>query len=378
MTRRRSPLTIPSAATGRIPRRAFLVGGSAAVVLVAAGCGDDGSDASDTSGDEPGSAGGSAASASASSAVDGAFPVTIEHRHGETTVEEAPRRVFAAGLTDIDPILALGVTPVGFIDWYGDYPAADIRGGLWPWAHDLGAGADITVLPRNDDVFNFEAIAALEPDLIIAQYTGMTSADYETASAIAPVVAQSKDFPDYEAPWDLTTRIIGRALGRTERAEELVAGVEDQFAAARAAHPELAGRTAALVDYFESILYVRGPAEPHGKVLADLGLDYPSEIEALIPSDNVLAELSFEQLELLDTIDVVIVGDFAGTGELTGDPLYQALDVVRQGRVVPGVEPVEGALYWASVLSLPFAIEHLTPMLAVAVDGDPATAVPIP
>lgn len=136
------------------------------------------------------------------------------------------------------------------------------------------------------------------------------------------------------------------------------------------------GKTAALVDFFESILYVRGPKEPHGKVLADLGFGYPAEIEALIPSDNVLAELSLEPLELLDGVDVVIVGDFEGKGELTGDPLYQALDIVEQGRVVPGVEPVEGALYWASVLSLPFAIEHLTPMRAAAVDADPATDVP--
>lgn len=363
-------MTTPLPIASRVlTRRAFLLSGSAATVLVAAGCG---SDADSTSSDTSG------ASSRRSAGDDGAFPVTVEHRYGTTAVEREPQRVFAAGLTDIDPILALGVTPVGFIDWYGDYPAADIRDSLWPWAHDLGDGKDMTVLPRNEDVFNFEAIAALDPDLIIAQYTGMTEADYRTASEIAPTIAQSKDFPDYEAPWDVTTQIIGQALGRSTRAEELIAGVQEAFVDARAAHPEFGGKTAALVDFFESILYVRGPKEPHGKVLGDLGFGYPDEIEALIPSDNVLAELSLEQLGLLDSVDVVIVGDFAGTGELTGDPLYQALDVVKQGRVVPGVEPVEGALYWASVLSLPYAIEHLTPMLAAAVDADPATEVPAP
>lgn len=361
-----TPMLIPART---LSRRAFLLGGSAIAVLTAAGCGNDGDAAT-------GEASGTGSSRSVGD--NGAFPVTVEHRYGSTTVEREPRRVFGAGLTDIDPILALGVTPVGFIDWYGDYPAADIRDSLWPWAHELGDGKDITVLPRNEDVFNFEAIAALDPDLIIAQYTGMTEADYRTASEIAPTIAQSKDFPDYETPWDVTTQIIGQALGRPDQAGELITGVKDAFAEARAAHPEFAGKTAALVDFFESILYVRGPKEPHGKVLADLGFDYPADIEALIPSNNVLAELSLEQLGLLDSVDVVIVGDFAGTGELTSDPLYQALDVAKQGRVVPGVEPVEGALYWASVLSLPYAIEHLTPMLAAAVDADPATEVPAP
>lgn len=364
----------------RVDRRHFLGGAAATLGLALSGCGSgargglsapvsDDTSPSPTSGPTP---------PATIAAPSSAYPVTIEHRYGSTTIDAEPRRVFAAGLTDIDPILALGITPVGFIDWYGDYPKADIRNGLWPWAHHLGAGADITVLPRNNDEFNFEAIAALQPDLIIAQYSGMTEQDYHTASEIAPVVAQSPDHPLYETPWDVTTRITGRALGRSERAEELIAEVQADFAAARAAHPEFAGKTALLVDYYQDIIYARGPSEPHGKVLAQLGFDYPETIEALIPTDNVLAELSLEQLALLDDVDVIIVGDFDGTGALTSNPVYQALDVVQQGRVVPGVEPIEGALYWASVLSLPFAIEHLTPMLAAAADGDPATAVPRP
>lgn len=355
--------------TTRIPRRAFLVGGSAAALLAAVGCGDD-----------DGTASASASTSSSGAATgDGPFPVTIEHRYGSTTIEAEPQRVFAAGYTDVDPVLALGVRPVGFLDWYGDYPKADIRDGLWPWAHDLAGDADITLLPRPaDDALDAEVIAALRPDLIVAQYSAMTEREYETLSQIAAVVAQSPDHGDYQAPWDVTTERIGRALGRSARAEELVADVKDRFAAARAAHPEFAGRTAMLVDYSGGVIYARGPEEPHGKVLAELGFDYPAEIEALIPSSTVVAELSLEQLELLDGVDVVMVGDFEGTGELQANPLYQGLDIVAQGRVVPGAEPVEGALYWASVLSLPFAIERLAPMLAAALDGDPATPVVAP
>lgn len=300
------------------------------------------------------------------------FPVTLEHKYGSTIIEKAPERVVVLGLTDIDPVLALGVIPLGFIDWYGEYPKADIRGGLWPWSHAAVGDARPTVMPRNEDKFNFETIASLRPDILIAQYSGMTEQEYETASQIAPTVAQSADFPDFEMPWDVTTRVIGKALGRSAKAEELITGVKERFAAARKDHPEFQGKDAMLVGIYEGIIYARGPKEPHGKVLAELGFSYPEQIAALIPSDNVLAELSLEQIELLET-DVLLVGEFDSAGELIKHPLYLNLNVVKESRVVPGTEPVEGALYWASVASLPYAIDRLVPMLAAATDGDPAT-----
>ncbi len=353
--------------TGGPTRRELLLGGTAAGILLAAGCRREAPIAQPGPG-STGLAGGGVGPRS--------FPVTIEHRYGTATIPAEPQRVVALGLTDVDAILALGVKPVGFIDWYGPYPKADIRNGLWPWSHTAVGDAKPTVMPRNDDKFNFESIAALRPDLLVAQYTGMTEEEYQTASRIAPTVAQGKDFPDFEAPWDVTTGIIGRALGREARAAELVTGVKERFAAARRANPQFAGRTAMLVDFFEGTVFARGPKEPHGKVLAELGFGYPAEVAKLIPTDKVLAELSLEQLDLFDTADVVIVGGFDDQNPLLSNPLYQGLDIVRQGRVVPGTEPVEGALYWASVTSLPFAIERLVPQLTAAVDANPATAVP--
>ena len=310
----------------------------------------------------------------AESAGGSSFPVTIEHKYGSTTISKEPKRVVVLGLTDVDAVLALGVQPVGFVDWYGEYPKADIRNGLWPWSHDAVGDVQPVVMPRNEDKFNFETIASLGPDILIAQYTGMTEQEYKTASKIAPTVAQSADFPDFEAPWDDTTRRIGKALGRSEKAEELIRGVQEKFAAARAAHPEFQGKTAMLVGIYDGVIYARGPKEPHGKVLAELGFSYPEKVAALIPDDNVLAELSLEQVELLEC-DVLMVGEFETAGDLTRHPLYQNLAVVREDRVVPGTEPVEGALYWATVTSLPYALDHLVPQLAAAADGDPQTKV---
>lgn len=62
---------------------------------------------------------------------------------------------------------------------------------------------------------------------------------------------------------------------------------------------------------------------------------------------------------------------------LRSNPLYQQLDVAVEGRDVFVTDTVVvGALTWATVLSIPFALDALVPMIAAAVDGDPATAVP--
>ena len=60
-----------------------------------------------------------------------AFPVTIEHKVGETTLDAEPVRVVSIGFAEHDGLRALGVEPVGVRDWYGNQPY-----GTWPWAQD--------------------------------------------------------------------------------------------------------------------------------------------------------------------------------------------------------------------------------------------------
>jgi len=209
----------------RPTRRAALAALALALVAGAAACGagDDG-DAAPGSGSAP-------------AAGDAAFPVTIEHKYGSTTIAAPPERVVSVGFGDQDPILALGVVPVGVRDWYGDQPQA-----TWPWAHDLLEGAKPEVLSA--DELNVEAVAALRPDLIVGVSSGMTKDEYESLSALAPTLAQSGDVIDYGMPWQDGTRMIGRALGREAEADRLIAGVEERFARVRADVPGLKGAEA--------------------------------------------------------------------------------------------------------------------------------------
>ncbi|MGH8908249.1 MAG: iron-siderophore ABC transporter substrate-binding protein [Egibacteraceae bacterium] len=297
----------------------------------------------------------------------GAFPVTVAHKYGSTTIAEKPQRVVTVGYSDHDPVLALGVVPVGLVDWYGDYPF-----GVWPWAQAALGDGEPEVLAWDTEAFDFERIAAMEPDLLIGMYTHMTEEQHGLLTRIAPTVAQPAEFDDFLAPWQALTRLAGQALGRSARAEEVIAQVEGRFAQARREHPEFEGATAIYSERDEGSFYPRGVREPRVRVLTDLGFVIPDAIAEL--AGDFGASVSDERMDLLDA-DVVVWSFFdpQSRADLEANPIYQRLDVVREGRAVFMDTVLSGALTWSSPLSLPFALDRLVPLLAAAVDGDPAT-----
>lgn len=349
-TRSSSTLALPDIVSD-LTRRHFLAGASSLLLLGAAGCGDSGESGS---GEDTSSAG----------------TRTIEHKYGSTEVSRTPERIVTVGLVDQDAVLALGFTPVAVTEWYGEYPYA-----AWPWAEDALGDAEPEVMPRNDDKLNFELIATYEPDLIIGQYSGMSQEDYDTASQIAPTIAQSGDYPDYGAPWQEMTRTIGQALDRREEAEELIAGVDELFAAAREEYPQFEGKSAVVGEYFDTY-FARSESDPRTRFLTSLGFVLPEEIKNLDGANSDGANVSEERLDLFDH-DLLLwnIGFYPELEEeLAENEIYQNLAVSREGRdIFLSDEILSGALTWSSVLSIPYALENLLPTLAAAVDGDPDT-----
>lgn len=299
--------------------------------------------------------------------------VTIEHKYGSTTVPETPTRVVTVGLVEQDALLALGVVPVGTTEWYGEQPGA-----LWPWAQaELETlGGELPTVVGGPSGVDFEAVLALEPDLILALYSGITQEEYAQLSAIAPTVAQPTEYVDYGVPWQELTRTAGQAVGRSDAAEAVVADVEAQLAGVQDAHPEFVGATAAVAAPFEGV-YVYGPEDARGRLLADLGFTLPEELGA-VTEGSFGGNLSAERLDLLDVDVLVWLNVAAGEGPLT-NPLYGSLRVSREGREVfldSFTDPLGAATSFVTPLSLPFLLEGLVPRLASAIDGDPATEVP--
>ena len=93
--------------------------------------------------------------------------------------------------------------------WFGEAP-----GFIFPWATDaLGDGALPEVLDDTNGV-QIEKIAALAPDLIIGQYSGVTEKEYELLSKICKTVVQSGEYADFGMPWDEMAVRIGTAVGQ--------------------------------------------------------------------------------------------------------------------------------------------------------------------
>ncbi|MEU8609670.1 ABC transporter substrate-binding protein [Actinoplanes sp. NPDC048791] len=297
-----------------------------------------------------------AAAPAASGSAAAAFPVSIEHKFGSTTIEKQPERVVTVGWNDQDPVLALGVVPVSTREWFTEYPT-------YPWVKEALAGKQLTTFSAE---INFEAIIKQQPDLILAIYETINKETYDKLSQIAPTVIQSKDYADEQTPWDVQTLTTGKALGKSSEAQALVAKVNAKIDEAKAANPQFAGKTL-VVDFGpEKGQHWLIPAKDPRRALFDaLGFAAQSESE----------DVSEERLDLLDR-DVLFVNGATKKDMLTS-PAFSRLKVVGEDRALytSFSTPLGGALAYSGPNALLYALEVLVPQLKNATDGDKATAV---
>ncbi|MBM7168759.1 iron-siderophore ABC transporter substrate-binding protein [Streptomyces sp. G44] len=329
-----------------VPRVA--VAAVAALTLAACG-GGDGKSETKTSGE--------------SGTKSGAFPVKVEHKYGTTTIESEPKKVVTLGLSDQDAVLALGVKPVGAVDWFKEKPY-----GKWPWAKDKWGSTKPTIVGERDE-YNMEKIAALKPDLVIAQYSGMKKEQYDTLSKFTKVVAQPKGSPDYGASWQVMTRQIGKALGKEAETKKLISGIDARFKAVRDKHPEFAKKTLSVADSFEAGKYSAfTKTDPKSIFFSELGFKLKPEIDKLAKPGANVADLSAEKLNVLDVDRLVwVTSSTEANDRIKAEPLYKKLKVHKDKRdlFVPYQDPDVGAAFsFNTVLSIPYAIDEIEPMLA--------------
>lgn len=327
-------------------RRTALSAVAAVAALTLSACGGSGDD-------------GSAATSGGPAAAD-AFPVTIEHIWGETTVEERPERVVALGVTDSDPLLGLGVVPVAIAPFvfYAE------TNGVGPWAQDLLGDAEPEVFTSAE--IDLEAVAALAPDLIVGVSAGFDETVYGQLSQIAPTIVRPEGAVAYGVDRDTATRMIARAVGEVDRGEELIAAADQAFTDAIAEHPEFDGATGTAALYSEGVYYAFLPADARGRALGELGLVLPDAVLAQDPGDSFFLELSAERLDVLDADALVVLTDPDSVATVEGDPLLAQVPVVAAGGLIVNADDVRGAMSYNSVLSAPYLAENLTPLLAAA------------
>ncbi|TSD48725.1 iron-siderophore ABC transporter substrate-binding protein [Rhodococcus sp. KBS0724] len=311
-----------------------------------------------------GSSAGTESTVSSTGAAEaGAFPVTVDHAYGSTTIDTEPMRIVTIGWSGQDSVLALNKVPVAMESFSGD----GIENNILPWDASLLNGATPVLMTTNPDV-PFEQILALDPDVILAVYSGITAEKYQRLRDIAPTVA----FPDqpWDTDWDKQMSMIGAALGQPARAQQLIDDTGAYFERQAAEHPQFAGKTATYAMRTDEGLIVFCNTDPRIRLLGQLGLKTSPGVDAVCTSGDSSVSVGMESIETLDA-DVFILVDADGTNldMLMAFGPFANMTSVSNDRIVRLVGmDYAMATSAPTVLSVPYAFDEFIAQLSGALD----------
>lgn len=287
---------------------------------------------------------------------------TVETEFGEVVIEEEPERVVALGWGDAEIALQLGVEPVGAADWIGFGEEND---GIGPWVENTYSESP-EILGTME--LSYEAVAELEPDLILDVNSSGDEERYERLSSIATTVGVGPGGANYLTERDEQLQMIGDALGKSEEAEQIIQDVEETFAGVAEEHPEWEG--------LEVTVAIRtsegwGAYTESERVdfLEDLGFANNQEILDLGEEGEWSVSLSDEQIDAFDADLIIASPIWIDLEEITEDEGWNNIPAVEDGRALV----IDGEVADAFALGTPeakeYALEELVPMIEEALEG---------
>ncbi|ROO83471.1 iron complex transport system substrate-binding protein [Actinocorallia herbida] len=298
-----------------------------------------------------------------------AFPVTITSSLGDAVITEEPERIVTLGQGAAETAIALGHIPVGVEDY--EWGSDDT--GYLPWVHEAitAKGAELPKEFTGGEELDIEAIVELDPDVILAPWSGVTQEQFDLLSDIAPVVAYPGQA--WTTPWQDEINIVAKALGLPDKGADLIADIKKQLSDAAATRPDYANHTFSYIyNTGPGTLGVFFPTEQRAEMVAALGLkpdpivDTFEEVEG---TDSALIGLEGAADKLKDT-DVVFTfySDAKNRKEIEAQPLYKAIPAIADGAIVaPTEQPFVTASSMINPLTVPWAIERFLPLIDEAV-----------
>ncbi|CAN7337400.1 ABC transporter substrate-binding protein [Devosia sp. LjRoot3] len=266
----------------------------------------------------------------------------VTHAMGVTTVPDAPQRVVILTNEGTEALLDLGVTPI-----------AAVRSTVGePWyPHIADALVEVTEIGA-EDAPNLEAIAALEPDLILGikvRHEGI----YEQLSAMAPTVMADV----FDGKWLENYQLYAEALGLEAEGEAGVKAFEERIAALKVALGDKVSEEISLVRFRGGgRTSLRAPDTFAGDILRRIGFARPAIQAAL--TDN--QEITMERIPEMDGDRIFYFTRDSGDGEglaveteWTASPLWLGLGAVKAGaihRVDDAVWNIAGGILAANLV----------------------------
>jgi iron complex transport system substrate-binding protein len=226
---------------------------------------------------------------------------TIEHEVGETEVCGQPERIVVLGPYVLEPLLTLGVQPIGFADHVA-FQQEDYNN---PSQQIPYLGSMITQPIANVGLAyepSIEAIVKVQPDLIIGIETN--AQQYDILSQIAPTIMLNYDAPE------TNLKAIAQAVNRTQQAEQILTETKQRIATARKTFaPLVASNPKMLLLYLEQLeeITLSNPTELCHSLPQKLGFQVVSSPKPDEPKANQSVPTSIETLPQFNEADSVIV-----------------------------------------------------------------------
>ncbi|WP_051784282.1 ABC transporter substrate-binding protein [Lentzea aerocolonigenes] len=223
-------------------------------------------------------------------------PVTIEHAMGRTEIKDRPKRIAALDSSYVDAALALETEVVAYTryrtDGLPDYLAQDAA----EYAKNAKAVGELASP-------NLEELATIGPDLIVSAKVRHEQI-YDKLSKIGPTVFSVTTGPT----WKDNIRLLGKALGKEQLANEKIAAYEarakkvgDAIRAKAGHNPSIS--LARFVAGEQTVRLYTEKSFPGGVLFADAGLARP---QGQPTSDKIAVDLSQEQISSLDAERILV------------------------------------------------------------------------
>lgn len=247
---------------------------------------------------------------------------TIDHAMGTTEVPDDPQRIVVLTNEGTEALLALDIAPVGAAQsWTGD-----------PWYDHIEDDMGETMPLGTENQVNLELIAALEPDLILANKQRHEEI-YPQLSAIAPTVVSER----LRGDWRINFALYAVAVGRAEEGDRVLAefdGRVDTLAAALGARLQ---EEISVIRFLPGHIRIYQRDSFSGFILEAIGFARPE----LQDVDEFAIRVGKESIPDMGgdrifhfTYDAGDGEGYANASDALADPLWQALPAVQRGDVV--------------------------------------------
>lgn len=299
------------------------------------------------------------------------YPLSQCNAFGTTKLESEPKKIVSLTAVDTDILLSLGIVPTA-TELQSRMPNG-IAPELAKAASDLGGSID-TKIDTTDGV-PLEKVASLAPNAIVGTFWWNMSDDYGNLDKISPVITYPTADGDQSTTWEDKTRVVGAAMDRKSKAEQVIAKTDDAITNARNENSEFTGKTVTFaVVHSPSLISIQNyPGSNAEKFFHGLGFkDNPNLSD--VTAKDAQQGIALENIGKLDA-DIVLLAYAARPDQannrstVESSAPFKALNAVKTGHYRELDASRAYSLAYPSPLGVQENVRVLVPTIAEAVKG---------